>query len=86
MEWQAKKRFKIITRQGRDVMLQKVVSRWVPWNTILSAVVCGPCFADLDTFIVRRMCQIIRGRNPPCNAEDYLCAGHLIIEARFRGY
>ena len=24
--------------------------------------------------------------NPPCNAEDNLCAGHLVIEAWFRGY
>ena len=24
--------------------------------------------------------------NPPCNAEDNLRAGLLIIEARFRGY
>ena len=24
--------------------------------------------------------------NPPCNAEDNLHAGHLVIEAWFRGY
>ena len=24
--------------------------------------------------------------NPPCNAEDNLRAGHLVIEAWFRGY
>ena len=25
-------------------------------------------------------------RNPPCNAEDNLRAGHLVIEAWFKGY
>ena len=24
--------------------------------------------------------------NPPCNAEDYIRAGLIVIEARFRGY
>ena len=24
--------------------------------------------------------------NPPCNAEDYICAGLIVIEAWFRGY
>ena len=28
----------------------------------------------------------IRRRNPPSNAKDNLRAGHLIIEAWFRGY
>ena len=27
-----------------------------------------------------------RKENPPCNAEDNLRAGLLVIEARFRGY
>ena len=35
---------------------------------------------------VRRLFWSIRRRNPPCNAEDNLRAGHLIIEAWFRGY
>ena len=25
-------------------------------------------------------------KNPPCNAEDNLCAGLIVIEAWFRGY
>ena len=28
----------------------------------------------------------IRRRNPPCNTEDNLCAGLIVIEAWFRGY
>ena len=28
----------------------------------------------------------IRRRNPPCNAEDYQRAGHIVIEAWFGGY
>ena len=37
-------------------------------------------------FCARRMLWCIRRRNPPCNAEDNLHAGHIVIEAWFRGY
>ena len=49
--------------------------------------VCGTCFAEPDTFIVLEAYVGVFGeRNPPCNAEDNLRAGHLVIEAWFRGY
>ena len=35
---------------------------------------------------VQRLFWSIQRRNPPCNDEDNQCAGHLIIEAWFRGY
>ena len=35
---------------------------------------------------VGRLFWSIWRRNPPCNAEDNLRAGHLVIEAWFRGY
>ena len=62
----------------------KVVSRLYLWNIVLSTVVCGICFAEPDTILVFK---IFFGKgNPPCNAEDNLRAGLLVIEARFRGY
>ena len=35
---------------------------------------------------VRKAALCIRKRNPPCNAEDNLRAGYIVIEAWFRGY
>ena len=40
-----------MTGLWRDVTLQKVVSRLDSWNVILSTVVCGTCFAELDMFV-----------------------------------
>ena len=73
-----------MTGQGRDVTLQKLSADWTR-EILLSAVVSGTCFADLDTVkdYIRRS---IRRRNPPCNVEDNLRAGHIITEAWFRGY
>ena len=57
------------------------------WNIILSAVVCGTCVADPDTFIASEdYLGVFEKGNPPCNAEDNLRAELLVIEARFRGY
>ena len=68
-------------------MLQKVVSGLDLCNIIFSAVVCGTCVADPDTFIMSEDYLGVFGKgNPPCNAEDNLRAGHLVIEAWFRGY
>ena len=65
----------------------KVVSRLNSWNILLSTVVCGICFAEPDMILVfKDLLWSIRRRNPPCNAEDNLRAGHLVIEAWFRGY
>ena len=50
-------------------------------------VVCGTCVAVPDTFITFKDYLGVFGKgNPPCNAEDNLRAGHLVIEACFRGY
>ena len=50
----------------------------------LYGCVCGTCVADPDTF--EDYFGVFGKRNPPCNAEDNLRAGHLVIEAWFRGY
>ena len=68
-------------------MLQKVVSGLDSWIIIFSAVVCGTYVADPDTFVSSEDYFGVFGKtNPPCNAEDNLRTGHLIIEAWFRGY
>ena len=43
------------------------------------------CRAGHDSF-VQDLFWSIRRRNPPCNAEDNLRAGLIVIEAWFRGY
>ena len=43
---------RIMTRQWRDVTLQKIVNRLDSWNIILSTVVCGTCFAEPDAILV----------------------------------
>ena len=54
---------------------------------ILSAVVYGVCVTGPDTIIASEdYLGVWRKGNPPCNAEDNLHAGLLVIEARFRGY
>ena len=53
----------------------------------LRLCVCGTCIADPDTFVSTEDYLGVLGKgNPPCNAEDNLRAGHLVIEAWFRGY
>ena len=50
-------------------------------------MVCEDHFADLDTvYVFDNNLGVFGRRNPPCNAEDNLRAGHLVIEAWFRGY
>ena len=43
-------------------------------------------YGDGHVLCVRELFWSIRRRNPPCNTEDNLRAGHLVIEAWFRGY
>ena len=44
------------------------------------------CVTGLDTIIASEDYLGVRKKgNPPCNAEDNLRAGLLVIEARFRG-
>ena len=50
MEREAKKWFEIMTGQGRNVSLQKVVNRWDLRNITLFAAMCGACLAELDMF------------------------------------
>ena len=45
------------------------------------------CMTGPDTIIVSEDYLGVRKEgNPPCNAEDNLRVGLLVIEARFRGY
>ena len=53
---------------------------------MLSTVVCGFVLLSGHDSCVQNLPWSIRRRNPPCNAEDNLCAGLIIIEAWFRGY
>ena len=47
----------------------------------------GVCVTGPDTIIASEDYLEVRIEgNPPCNAEDNLRAGLLVIEARFRGY
>ena len=63
------------------------VSRSDLCNVILSMVVCGIYFAEPDTILVFTIFyKLFGGRNPPCNAEDNMRAGLVVIEAWFRGY
>ena len=62
----------------------KIVSRSDLWSAMLSTVVRGNYLAKLDTILNLRWS--IRRWNLPCNAEDKLQAGLIVIEAWFRGY
>ena len=65
----------------------KLVGRLDLWDIILSTVVCGICFAEPDTILVLKVLYgSIRRRNPPCNAEDNLRAGLIVIEAWSRSH
>ena len=53
----------------------------------LYGCVCGTCVVDLDMLVSSEdYLGVFRKGNPPCNAEDNLRTGHLVIEAWFRGY
>ena len=78
---------RIMTGPWCDVMLQKLSADHICGNIILSMVVCGICFAEPDmTLVCKNLLWSIRRRNPPCNVEDNLRAGLVVIEAWFRGY
>ena len=65
----------------------KIVNRLDSWNIILSTVVYGICFAEPDTILVfKDLLWSIQRRNPPCNAEDNLGVGLIIIEPWLGGY
>ena len=49
--------------------------------------VCGTYFAESDTILVFKIFyEVFGGGTPPCNVEDNLRAGLVVIEAWFRGY
>ena len=54
-------------------------------NYLLFAVVYGVCVTGPDTSIRSKTILEFGKGNPPGKAEDNLCAGHLVIEAWFRG-
>ena len=60
-----------------------VVGRLDSWSIVFSAITyTGP-----DIFTTSKDYLGVRKKaNPPCNAEDNLRAGLLVIEAKFRGY
>ena len=76
-----------MTGPWRDVTPQRAISRLNLWYIILSTVVCEIYLAETGHDLsVRRLLWSIRRWNPPCNAEDNLRAGLIVIEAWFRGY
>ena len=57
------------------------------WNNILSTVVCGICFAGLDTILVFKLFRgVYGGGTRLAMLKTILCAGLVVIEAWFRGY
>ena len=68
--------------------MQKAVSGWnLCKKYILSLRFCVVCVTGPDTIIAfEDYLGVWKKGNPPCNAEDNLRAGLLVIEARFRGY
>ena len=68
-------------------MLLKFVSGLDSCKIIFSLWLCMVCVTGPDTIIASEDYLGVRKEgNPPCNAEDNLRAGLLVIEARFRGY
>ena len=59
--------------------------RFVEYCALYGSVWKLSCGAGHDP-CVQNLLWSIRRRNPPCNAEDNLHAGLIVIEAWFRGY
>ena len=65
----------------------KFVSGLDSCRTIFSLWLRMVCVTGPDTIIASEDYLGVRKEgNPPCNAEDNLRAGLLVIEAKFRGY
>ena len=85
MERQDRKRFEINNRAS-------MMSRYKNYQQIglvkyYTLYGCGTCVARLDTIVLSEDYPGVFGKgNLPCNAKDNLRAGHLVIEAWFRGY
>ena len=81
------KGFGIMTGQMQYRAAKKLSADGTLANTIFSLRLCVVCVTGPDTIIASEDYLGVRKKgNPPCNAEDNLRTGLLIIEARFRGY
>ena len=83
-----KKWFKIIMRPGFNASPKKLSKDMTYFLLKYFAFVvqgCDYCTEPDIVFLVELLWSI-RKRNPPSNAEDNLGAGHIVIEAWFRGY
>ena len=79
--------FQIMTGQMQYRAAKKLLADGTLANTIFSLRLCVVCVTGPDTIIASEDYLGVRKKgNPPCNAEDNLRAGLLVIEARFRGY
>ena len=66
---------------------EKVVSRLDSWDVILSTVVCGICFAELDMILVLKVyVEVFGGGTRLAMSKTNLRARLIVIEAWFRGY
>ena len=75
-----------MTGQRRDVTLQKLSADWTH-EILYSLRLCVVLVLQIRTFVASEDYLGVFGKgNPPCNAEDNLHAGHLVIEAWFSGY
>ena len=55
-------------------LYQKVVSRLDLWNTVLSTVVCGICFAEPDTILVFKIFYEVFGEGTRLAMPKTICA------------
>ena len=72
------------TTAGCHVMKSCRQIRFVEYYTLYGGMWNLFCRAGHDPCVL--ILLSIRRRNPPCNAEDNLHAGIIVIEAWFRGY
>ena len=76
-----------MTGLWRDVMLSKRVSGLDLWKYYSLYGGMWNLFCRVGNYpCIQILPWCIRRRNPPCNAEDNLHAGLIVIEAWFRGY
>ena len=68
-----------------DVMLQKLLADWTR-EILYSLWLCVVLVLQIRTRSSEDYLGVFGKGNPPCNDEDNLRAGHLVIEAWFRGY
>ena len=62
-------------------LYKKSVSRLDLWNTVLSTVVCGICFAEPDTILVFKIFYEVFGEGTRLAMPNNMRAGLIVIEA-----